>query len=217
MRAIFIWFSALCLTSAGVVISYQWLDRPIALFVYRPGQRSPDSLWAMLTHIPNPLIPAAIVAFVVLGLRAAVKRTLPGYQAAGFVCSIGVIVTEVLKDRLKILFGRSWPESWMGNNPSFIRDGVYEFRFMQGGGDFNAFPSGHMATSCAVIAVVWILYPRFKVLYLIAGLGVGAGLVGANYHFLGDVIAGAFVGGSIGWLATATWRAIGPSLALPRR
>lgn len=210
MRAIIVWLSALILTSAMVVISHQWLDRPIALFFHRPGQRSPDSWWAMLTHIPNPLIPAAIVAFVILGLRAVMKRTLPAYQAAGFVCSVGVIVTEVTKEKLKFLFGRSWPESWMGNNPSFIRDGVYEFHFMQGGGAFNAFPSGHMATSCAVLAVLWLMYPRFKLLYLVAGLGVGAGLVAANYHFLGDVIAGAFVGGFVGWLAAAVWRAAAP-------
>lgn len=197
-----------------VVISHQWLDRPIALFVHRPWQRSPDGWWTMLTHIPNPLIPAAIITFVMLGLRALMKRSLPGYQAAGFVCSVSVIVTELIKEKLKFMFGRSWPESWMGNNPSFIRDGVYEFHFLQGGGAFNAFPSGHMATSCAVLAVLWLWYPRFKILYLIAGLGIGAGLVGANYHFLGDVIAGALVGGSIGWLATAIWRAAVPTNVL---
>jgi membrane-associated phospholipid phosphatase len=207
MRAVLGWFSGLFATAVMVLISYQWFDRPIALFMHRPGQRSPDGWWKMLTHIPNPLIPVAIAAFVMLGLRALMTRSLPGYQAAAFLCSTSVIVTEVLKERLKFMFGRSWPESWMGNNPSFIRDGLYEFRFMQGGGAFNAFPSGHMATSCAVLAVLWLWYPRFRPLYLIAGLGVGAGLVGANFHFLGDVIAGAFVGGSIGWLATAAWRA----------
>lgn len=212
MRAIFAWFSGLSATVVMVAISYQWLDRPIALLAHRPSQRSPNGWWEMLTHIPNPLIPAAIIAFVILGLRALMTRALPYYQAVGFVCSVSVIVTEVTKDKLKFLFGRSWPESWTGTNPSFIRDGVYGFHFMQGGGALNAFPSGHMATNCAVLAVLWLWYPRFKVYYLIGGLGAGAGLVGANYHFLGDVIAGAFVGASIGWLATAVWRAAVPDV-----
>ena len=43
---------------------------------------------------------------------------------------------------------------------------------LQGGGAFNAFPSGHMATSCAVLAVLWLWYPRFRILYLMAGIGV---------------------------------------------
>jgi membrane-associated phospholipid phosphatase len=38
-----------------------------------------------------------------------------------------------------------------------------------------------------------------------AGIAVGVGLIGANYHFLSDVIAGAFIGISIGWMAVAIW------------
>jgi membrane-associated phospholipid phosphatase len=62
-----------------------------------------------------------------------------------------------------------------------------------------------MATACAVLAVVWLWYPRFRRVCVIAGLAVGAGLVGANYHFLGDVVAGAFLGASVGLMATAIW------------
>ena len=192
-----------------VALSYQWLDRPIALFLHQPRLRSPDSWWALLTHVPNPLIPAAIIILLALGLRAFVKRPLPGYQVVAIVCSISVVVTELIKDKMKFLFGRSWPESWMGNNPSFIRDGIYEFHFLQGGGVFSAFPSGHMATSCAVLAVLWLCYPRFRIFYSLVGLGVGAGLVGANYHFLSDVIAGAFLGTSVGWLVSSIWQASG--------
>lgn len=215
MRAVAGWFSALITTSLVVAISYQWLDRPIALFLHRPRLRSPDSWWALLTNIPNPLIPVAVVALLALGLRALVERPLPGYQVVVIVCSISVIVTELIKDKLKFLFGRSWPESWMGNNPSFIRDGVYEFHFMQGGSVFSAFPSGHMATSCAALAVLWLGYPRFRLLYLLAGFGVGAGLVGANYHFLSDVIAGAFLGTSVGWLVSSIWQASGAPKMTP--
>ena len=36
-------------------------------------------------------------------------------------------------------------------------------------------------------------------------IGFKVGLVVANYHFLSDVIAGAFVGVTAGWIATALW------------
>jgi membrane-associated phospholipid phosphatase len=48
------------------------------------------------------------------------------------------------------------------------------------------------------------LLPR----YCVAALAVGLGLVAANYHFLGDVIAGAFLGLSIGWISTVIWPAL---------
>jgi membrane-associated phospholipid phosphatase len=211
MRALAIWLGAVLATVIAVAISYQWLDRPIALLMHGEFQRQGAGWWKWLSRIPNPLIPLAIVAFVVLGLRALVSRTLPRYQAAVFVGSVSVMVTEAAKNQLKFLFGRSWPESWIGNNPSFIRDGVYGFHFMHGGGAYNSFPSGHMASTCAVLTVVWFWYPGLRWLCVVGALAVAAGLVGANYHFLSDVIAGGFLGASIGWLTTAIWHLATPS------
>jgi len=215
MRAIFVWFSGLLITSLMVVISYQWLDRPIALLVHSEAQRAQHGWWKFLTYIPNPLVPLALIAFVLLGLRALISRSLRPYQAAALVCSLSVLVAEACKDQLKVLFSRTWPESWTGNNPSFIRDGVYGFNFMHGGGAYASFPSGHMATACAVLSVLWIWYPRLRWLLTAAGLAVGAGLVAANYHFLSDVIAGAFLGVSAGWLVRSIWKASGAAKIRP--
>lgn len=198
-----------------VVTSYQWLDRPIALFVHSETQRGHHGWWTLLTHVPNPLVPLALIAFVVLALRTLIGRSLQPYQAAALVCSLSVLVSEACKDQLKFIFGRTWPESWTGNNPSFIRDGVYGFHFMHGGGGYNSFPSGHMATTCAVLSVLWFWYPHLRRLWVIAGLAVGAGLVGLNYHFLGDVIAGAFLGVSVGWLVWSIWKAGGAAKIRP--
>jgi hypothetical protein len=85
-----------------------------------------------LTHIPDPLIPLAIVVLVGLGLKALYGRSLSNHQSAAFVCSLSVIVAESIKDQLKFIFGRTWPETWVQNNPSFIHDGVYGFNFMRG-------------------------------------------------------------------------------------
>jgi membrane-associated phospholipid phosphatase len=51
-----------------------------------------------------------------------------------------------------------------------------------------------------------MLYPRLRPLYALAVAAVGVGLIGANYHFLSDVIAGGFVGSSTGWMTVALWR-----------
>lgn len=206
MRAMSLWLAALVATAVAVVIAFVWLDRPIALLIHGQLGRPHHGIWEQLTHIPDPLIALAVVAFVVLGLRVLLGRSLSNYQAAAFVCSLSVIVSETTKDQLKFIFGRTWPETWTQNNPSFIRDGVYGFNFMHGGGAYQSFPSGHMAASCAVLSVLWIWYPRLRALWALAGLAVAAGLVGGNYHFLSDVIAGAFVGISTGWMAMAIWK-----------
>ena len=50
---------------------------------------------------------------------------------------------------------------------------------------------------------------KLRPLYALAVLAVAVGLIGANYHFLSDVIAGGFVGTSTGWMTVALWRARG--------
>jgi membrane-associated phospholipid phosphatase len=114
-------------------------------------------------------------------------------------------VATVLKDELKFAFGRTWPETWIRNNPSFIRDGVYEFFPFHGGPGYTSFPSGHAATICTVMTVLWICYPRWRPLYGLCMLAVAVGLVGANFHFLSDVIAGSYLGISAGWLGVTLW------------
>src|SRR5262249_4160856 len=95
--------------------------------------------------------------------------------------------------------------TWVRDNPSFIRDGVFGFNPFHGGPGFAAFPSGHTAAICAVMAVLWMCCPRFRLLYALAIAAVAIGLVGADFHFLGDVIAGAFLGISTGWFTVVLW------------
>jgi membrane-associated phospholipid phosphatase len=61
-----------------------------------------------------------------------------------------------------------------------------------------------------VISVLWIFYPKLRAIYLFVFLAVAIGLIGANYHFLSDIIAGAFVGVSTGSMAAALWQARRP-------
>jgi membrane-associated phospholipid phosphatase len=199
------WLLSLLATAVAVVISYQWLDRPIALLVH--ALRPHREMFAQLTHIPDLFVPLAVVTSVGLGLWNLSGRTLSRLQGTAMICSISLIVAEATKNQLKFLFGRTWPETWVQNNASFIRDGAYGFNLFHGGSEYASFPSGHAAVTCAVISVLWISYPKLRPLYLMVALTVVIGLVGANFHFLSDVIAGAFVGTSTGWMAMALWQA----------
>jgi len=203
MNAAWKWSISFVLTTLAVVVSYHWLDRPIAHFAH--DRLKQYNLFEHLTYIPEIVTPIVLLAFVFIGVYALLGRPLTKLHMVAVLCAAGVAVTEAIKFQLKFAFGRTWPETWVRNNPSFIRDNVYGFFPFHGNPGFAAFPSGHTAAVCAVMSVLWICYPRFRLLYAAAIAAVAVGLVGANFHFLGDVIAGGFLGISVGWLTVAIW------------
>jgi membrane-associated phospholipid phosphatase len=197
------WTFGLVATTAVVVVSYVWLDQPIALRAH--AELSRFDIFAHLTRIPEFFPPLAIVAFAALGLRGLSGRPLSRWQTIALVTGVSFATAEMVKNQLKYAFGRTWPETWVNNNPSFIHDGAFGFNPFHGGAGFASFPSGHTTAICAVVSVLWICYPRYRVLYAALVVAVGVGLIGANFHFLSDVVAGAFLGTSAGWLAVALW------------
>ena len=193
---------AFVLVALAVVISYYWLDRPIALFIHDQLPRRSRVLLEPVTYIPNPLIWVATITFLALGIRSLAGRLLSKMQTAILLCSISLMLGETIKSELKFVFGRTWPDTWHQNNPSFIRDGIYGFNWFHAGDAYQSFPSGHITAVCTVASVLWIYYPRLRPIYLIVTLAVLVGLVGTNFHFLSDTIAGIFVGVSTGLMAT---------------
>jgi membrane-associated phospholipid phosphatase len=190
-------------TAIAVTVCYFWLDRPIAQFAHDALQQF--HLFEKLTLIPEALTPLAVAAFVCLGLRGLTGHKLSRFQTVMLLAGVSLAVAVIIKDQLKFAFGRAWPETWIRNNPSFIRDGVYGFDPFHGGPGYASFPSGHTTVICTVMTVLWICYPRFRPLYALCMAAVAVGLVGANFHFLGDVIAGGFLGLTVGWLGVALW------------
>jgi membrane-associated phospholipid phosphatase len=190
-------------TVIAVTVCYLWVDRPIAQFAHDELHRF--QLFEKLTLIPEALTPLAVVAFMVLGLRGLTGGRLSRFQTVMLLSGVSLAVAVIIKDQLKFAFGRAWPETWTRNNPSFIRDGVYGFYPFHGGAGYASFPSGHTTMICTVMTVLWICYPRFRPVYALCMAAVAIGLVGANFHFLSDVIAGGFLGLSAGWLGVALW------------
>lgn len=186
------------------ILSYQWLDRPIARFFVgaAPRHGGLDDL----AQIPNPVVILAVVTFIGVGLWNLSGRVFSRSVECVLLSSISLLIAEVTKTQLKYIFGRTWPDTWTNNNPSFLRSGVYGFNFFHGGAEYASFPSGHMAVTCAVVSVLWIYYPRMRALYIVGALAVAIALIVSDYHFLSDIIAGSFVGLSSGWIMMALWK-----------
>jgi membrane-associated phospholipid phosphatase len=189
---------AVCL--ALTVLSVGFVDRPLALLVHgwMPLPGIAQNVLQAMTRIPELIGVLAVVLVVGLGLLRLARGAFVGLSEGGFLASVSVIVAEAIKTALKLVCGRTWPETWINGNPSFIRDGVYGFFPFHGGVGWGAFPSGHTCAVCACMAVLWQLWPRWRVFYGLAVAATAFGLLGMNYHYLADVLAGGFLGWAVG-------------------
>jgi membrane-associated phospholipid phosphatase len=195
------WWIAFGLVVVAVAVSYALLDRPISFFAHE--HLVPYRIFIRLTYIPESFAATAAVILLVLGVRSLSGRPLPRWQRVAVTWSVSVFTATAIKNQLKIAFGRTWPETWTRDNPSLIHDNTYGFNLFHAPhyGWYESFPSGHTAAMCAAAGVLWICYPRWRIVYALFVALVVVGLIGSNFHFLGDIIAGGFLGASIAIVA----------------
>jgi membrane-associated phospholipid phosphatase len=173
-----VWLAALSLCIALVAFSIAFIDRPLALWVH---QFHGIETLAPVTHLPIWVVPSAILLFAALAVATAF-----GYRNSlaefALCCGTALIGGAVIKDQLKFLFGRAWPETWINGNRSFVADGIYGFWPLHGGDAYASFPSGHTTV-----------------------------LVGGGFHWLSDTIAGAFLGAAVGSVVSGLSRGAAPA------
>jgi len=194
----------LILGCIAVVACYFFVDRPVAWFVHNHRFYSDEFLeWPQF-------LSDRLGYVVIVGIAGVVAWRLwrPGSQLQTLLLAIAanLVATAGIKALLKWVFGRTWPETWINNNPSLIADGVYGFHPFHFGSAYQSFPSGHAATTFAVVSILWLSQPRWRWLYATVGGIVCVALVGLNFHFVGDVIAGAMLGSITGVYATRLFR-----------
>ena len=75
---------------------------------------------------------------------------------------------------------------WFGKDHALLED------------KYNSFPSGHAVQAFALSAFLCMLYPRARLIWLIAAIGCALARVRFERHYPEDVM----VGGAIGWLVS---------------
>ena len=190
-----------CLALTGLAVAF--VDLPAATWSH--AHLRGIAIFPWLTHLVDPLVPAAVLALAVAAAGVASGRPLAPWLRVLVACGLSLVIAVVVKDQLKFACGRLWPETWTHGNPSWVANGAHGFFPFHGGEGWESFPSGHMTRITAAMAVLWLRVPRGRWLW---GAGVGlvaAGLFGANYHFIGDMIAGMGIGagcaaGVVAWM-----------------
>lgn len=134
-----------------------------------------------------------ILAAIAVALCLIPKR---GHQYRWLAIHLAITFTlaSVVRVTAKILFGRSWPQTWVDNNPSWITDRIEGFHPFAEGLAYNSFPSGHALFTFALATTFWYHLPRYRLLWIATMCAVFIGQLGQNYHYLGDLLAGATLG-----------------------
>ena len=116
-----------------VALAYFFADRPLAgeLRTNLAG----DPIFPWLTHIVDPLAPLASIAVAFAAARALARGSLTPLESAILRVSCAILIAWALKEELKWVFGRTWPETWIKNNPnpSYFGNGTYGFFPFHGG------------------------------------------------------------------------------------
>ena|SRR5579863_6333031 len=188
------WLLALVLCTAAVGFCVAFVDRPLALFFDAHVRHTELWIWLDLALEPFLLaVAAALIFLFACGIWLISGRSLRPWTEIPFLCSWSAIAAVGSEIILKRVFGRGWAD------PTFIRDHLYGFRLLHGQPHWDAFPSGTASVSVAILAVLWMLKPRWRAVGVAIVFLPAAAVVVMNYHWLSDVIAGAFLGVSIGW------------------
>lgn len=203
---------------AAICGAYLFVDRPLCQWIYDHGhpqalcstlkvqqwppyqensykvQKNALNFWKFA--VEWPLVMTGISPFlVVIGLTLGAGRV----RHLMIFMGLSILFTFLMKNELKWIFSRYWPLTWMDNNPSWIGNHAYGFRwfkgdFLQGDLKTGSFPSGHAAIAFAALLPVGLLYPKIMPYALALAVFVGVGMIALDYHFLSDVLAGALTG-----------------------
>lgn len=194
------WLLLAAATAVASLAAIAWIDRPVALYLHeeRPqwlrdifgvfsglGRGEAYYVGGAIVLIAGLLVPR----FAAAEATRAYCRRLAG-SAAFFVSALAIVGLSLLA--FKQLFGRLRPKYlWQED----MLHGFFPFN-----GDMGAlaFPSGHTTTAFTVAAALFILFGRFRWPLVFVAAMVGMARVVLAKHYVGDVIAGAF----LGWAGT---------------
>ena len=189
------WLFALAAMAVAVVACIAYIDRPVAEFFDRHLRHTPAWVWLDRALAPLDLVVVTALLFLLgCGTWVISGRLLGSWTRTPLLCSWAAMWATAANIILKDVFGRAWPD------PSYVQNHLYGFHLLHGGPHWQSFPSATAAISAAIVSVLWIVMPRWRAIGLLTVVLLCVAVVITDYHWVGDVIAGTFLGTSIGWM-----------------
>ncbi|MGC8494692.1 MAG: phosphatase PAP2 family protein [Syntrophobacteraceae bacterium] len=166
------------------------LDTRLARFIFeevgaaflfsRPVSNMPDLILPLVC-----IITGTSWAALLYMRRKSVQGRLAGFfEYMGSALPLAYLLKSVLKDA----FGRTNTRFWL------LHPHQLGFHWLQGGGDYSSFPSGHMVIFTVLMLGIGRNFPKLRLLCVGALLALALALLVTQYHFLSDIAAGVCVG-----------------------
>lgn len=193
--AFLIWFLGLAICATIVSLAFGHADMPVASYVSRFSKHFADLGEGLGSALILSLETMTALALVIARLMRG--RISPFGKVLLLACVTSICAYGINSAVLKVLFGVP--------NPGQVLEGARHTFHLWSGSRSSSFPSGHMMLAGAFAGVFMRLYPRS--IWLLASLLLIAAilLIVGDWHFLSDVVAGAFLGVSGGLLAGEAW------------
>ena len=171
-------------TVSLTTISYFFIDKPVAFFCRTLDQRIVDIFqWiTVLGHSTGYLI-----SFFLLFLFFKFYNHRRHYANRSLFLFVAVALSGIVANIVKIIVARYRPMMLFEAN-------LYGFDFFRIGHEYNSFPSGHVTTVFSIAAALSLFFPKYWAPFFVYALVVSASRVIIDTHFVGDVIAGAYIG-----------------------
>jgi len=179
------------IVSFAAVLLYLSGDIPVERFFYRLKGSDLNRFFAFVTEFGKAeyyLVPAAIgyLWFRKSGSSEAMQKS-----AYLFVT---IAASGLLVDLIKVIAGRFRPEL-------YFKEGLYGFDFFHISHNYLSFPSGHSATAMGAAIALGYLWPRWRLLFWIAGATIACSRMVVVRHYPSDVLIGGLIGALVSvWL-----------------
>ena len=199
-----LFFITLLITVPLIVLSYNFLDRPVASYIYmhRETYHYIGQLLS-LTGESQWYIGAGLLGFLFFKY----KKNNELYKNRFLFLFYANVFSGLLSIVLKWIFSRVRPKG-LHHSPEeygFLLFQNYDKGFwgqlkqhyitmFHDQSTYASFPSGHTVTIAATFTVMYLLFPRYLYLWIILGVTFVSGRVLAGDHFVSDIIAGGVVG-----------------------
>lgn len=194
------WLLAFIVCGLVTAACILYVDRPLAEFFELHTQHS--TLWVAVDRafpIFDAVVVAALLFLIACGIRVLSGHPLSSWTQTPLLCSWSAMWAVSADIIFKQIFGRLGPDA------AYVQYNHYGFHPFQTRLHWAAFPSGTAAVSAAVVSVLFAINPRSRVVGLFVVVLLSAMVVIMNYHWMSDVIAGAFLGVFIGSSTVRLW------------
>jgi membrane-associated phospholipid phosphatase len=183
MNRPFLWTITVTLVILLCILSYIFTDIKVALWFHTLNNTRSYDVFNVITDFGESqwYLIAGMLLFVIF------RKANPVRAYSGLFLSLSVAVSGVSADIIKFIAGRARPTL-------YFSDKLYGFDFFHFEYEWISFPSGHAATAFSVAIVLTILYPRWRVPFLFAGILIAFSRIFLTQHYISDVIAGSLLG-----------------------